>query len=68
MPQKLTDKRHPDYKTEIRGYYERVLSCKICGRDTNLIFQSEGHPAVVVCSARCRDKTYMHKKGRNHGK
>jgi hypothetical protein len=62
MTQKLKDMTHPDYLAGVRGYFDRVVKCKQCGKDTNLIFQSEGHRALIVCSAECRDKVYSHRE------
>ena len=53
--QKLTDRRHPDYKSGVRGYFYRVERCPVCGRDTNLVFYANGKYRFA-CSQKCADK------------
>jgi translation initiation factor 2 beta subunit (eIF-2beta)/eIF-5 len=54
--QRLNDKRHPDYEGGVRGYYERVVRCPVCGRLTNLIHKTASGRLVVTCCQACADR------------
>jgi hypothetical protein len=52
----LNDKGHPDHEAGVRGYYERVIPCPVCGRLTNLIHRTASGRLAVTCCQACADR------------
>lgn len=41
------------YRRGIRGYSERVVQCRVCGRLTNVLWRTPAGACVVVCGDEC---------------